>query len=140
MLWIVVVFHIYISFRNFLASFSWNWNRIYFSILWWIYWSLTYTSNRDEIAWILIGSLAFSVDISSVSIFSFASIVNFESWVWSYWCPRTRCTKNCLGMRWKMSWSASFSISLWRLWWWKSSSRSHVSLFTYASLSHIYRH
>ena len=135
-----MVFHLYFFYRNFLASFSWDWDRIYLSMLWWIYRSLTYILNWDEIAWVLIGSLGFSVVISSVYILSFASIINFNSWVLSSWCPRTYCIVNYLGMRWSMSWSASFSVSLWRPWWWKFSSRGQVSLFTYASLSHVDRH
>ena len=96
MFWKFVVFHLFFSCRNFLASFSYDWDRIYRSMLWWIYRSLTNTSNGDEIAWVLIGSLTFSVAISSVFMLNFASIINSDSWVLSSSCPRTCCNVNCV--------------------------------------------
>ena len=45
--------------------------------------------------------------------------------------------ENCLGMRVRISCSVSFSVSLWRLWCWKSSSKSQLNLITCAWLSQI---
>ena len=140
MLWKVVVFNLYLWMRNFLASSSWDWDLIYRSMLWWLYWSSTYTSKGDEIAWMLIGTLAFVVAILSAAMLILASIVSSNLGILESWCPRIYWTENYLEMSCNISYSASFSASLWRPWLWTSFSRSQFNLFTYAWLSHIDRH
>ena len=64
----VVVFHLYLEMINFLATHSCDWYLIEWSILWCMYWWLTYTLKGDEITRVLIGNLAFVVAILLVAM------------------------------------------------------------------------
>ena len=112
MLWKVEVFHLYLWIQNFLASSSWDCDLIYRSMIWWIYWSLTYPSKGEEIVCVLIGSLTFVFAILSADMLSFASIVSSDLGILEYWCPRIYWIENGVGMSWFISCSTSFSFFL----------------------------
>ena len=68
-----MVFRFYLERRNFLTTSSCDWDLIERSMLWCMYFLVTYTSKGNKVRWVLIGSLAFVVAILSAVMFNLAS-------------------------------------------------------------------